>query len=160
MVGLFSNILIHENVARVLFKSSIIITIILSFGIFRLAIKKSKNTGIKNYIITFICTPLFIFGLVYLSTLRGMPSIIHVLISSESSMKVTTLKRSSIYRSKHCKGKVYIQGYSLFLNDRICKIQKGVWNDLEHNDSLLLTGNSSFLGFTYNRYRKLTSDSR
>lgn len=78
----------------------------------------------------------------------GVPSLVHRL-SAEPAEQVVTIvgKRANYETPLACTGKLYIAEYNHLLNDSVCDLPYEQWASAELNDSLVLRGERSLLGF-------------
>lgn len=84
----------------------------------------------------------------------GVPSLVHRL-SAEPAEQVVTIvgKRANYETPLTCTGKLYIAEYTHLLNDSVCDLPYEQWASAELNDSLVLRGERSLLGFKVTQVR-------
>lgn len=61
---------------------------------------------------------------------------------------------SRSYRSKHCKGKIYVKELKLNMFNHLCVRNERVRSSLEVGDSIKVYGSFSVFGFNYNWIEK------
>lgn len=83
----------------------------------------------------------------------GLPLVLHKVASNEARVVVTVSHASFPFKRKRCSGKVYIEEYRLNGEQRVCGIQEEQWSALASGDKIILFGDKSIFGFTYERYK-------
>lgn len=159
LAGMFNNILVDDAISAILTKIALSISLVLiavvTFFLFKndSSLRAQINRQNKSPWLLFICFAISIPIFMHLALAQGIPATLHFIFSSESKIEVTVRGKSSSYRSKSCKGGVYLEGYNSFLNSRICGIDRQTWQSLSSGDQLMLHGSKSFFGFHYKRYQ-------
>ncbi|WP_068829156.1 hypothetical protein [Pseudomonas sp. BMS12] len=78
----------------------------------------------------------------------GIPSLLHRLGSQPAEQVVTVVGKHARYEAPlGCAGKLYIAEYDHLLNDSLCDLPYELWATAKRDDTLLLTGERSLLGF-------------
>ena len=89
----------------------------------------------------------------------GIPSLVHRLGSQPAEQVVTVLSKRPTYEAPlGCTGKLYIAEYDHLLNDNVCNLPYELWAAAEQDDTLLLAGERSLLGFKATTVRLRNSD--
>jgi hypothetical protein len=163
ITGIWSNILIPNEMYIDLFWWSIVVSLILFViwlyvSIFldcyakRNADKFFKKSNRQKYTLIFgmgIGIPI----LVAPAITRGVPSIPHLFLGQHTEHTVTVSAKRGGYYGKTCSGGVELKEYSYLFNNKICGLKKSDWQSINVGGKLILIGNYSSYGFTTDRYR-------
>lgn len=162
-IGMFSDTLIYSwyfdaFIYPVLATSLVLVAIVLYMMLFKFREETQANlarTNQKMWVVI-IGVVIFIPMFLYAAFLKGVPVLLHSFISSESEVYITVRKKSYRYSEKHCRnGGVFIEGYTYFLNDKLCGFNESDWESITSGDRLRLDGKVSKFGFTLKKYQKL-----
>lgn len=78
----------------------------------------------------------------------GVPSLLHRLGAQPAEQVVTVVDKRARYEAPlGCAGKLYIAEYDHLLNDSLCDLPYELWTSANRDDTLVLTGERSLLGF-------------
>ena len=152
--GVFSSIIINESLFPYYWTYivSVLITIIciLYFATTSNHRIKSLFTSYgKTKVLLILSTFVAVFTIIFLS--RSLPLLVHTFIKEPSQMTVT-ISSTYIGDYKFCHRSFELQGYNLFFNGKVCKIDEKTYSKLDVGDSLTLIGDKSIFGFTVNDY--------
>lgn len=119
-----------------------------------------KDSGLSQSIrdngknpLTVIIALVFVMPLLHVPAIsKGIPAAIHHIVAKEAEQIVTVKKSAGSYSSKYCDGGVYVKEYDYFFNNEICGLARDDWKSLEKGSRILLIGEKSSLGFSYDRY--------
>ncbi|MHB8137849.1 MAG: hypothetical protein ACYDGO_05610 [Smithellaceae bacterium] len=161
-IAIFSHVLINENVILPLTVVSIATSALVIIYFYRKLLDKTsilskriKEKGERK--ISFLFIYFFISPMVIYPTISiGIPSAFHMLVSEPGELVVTVEYKSNYHRSFR-NGCFDIEGYKYPLNDEVCGASKDEWDSFVVGDKILLSGKKSYLGFSYNKYKKLTN---
>lgn len=91
--------------------------------------------------------------LMFMGICNGVPSVVHMLLPSEERAVVVTIDhKPSGYYNKGCNGEIFLQEFD-GLFSAVCGIHKDDWQQLKDGQKILLIGQRTMIGFSYNGYR-------
>ena len=159
-VGLHLNVLIDESLVTILRYTAVIISITLYYIALknRERLKETYKKAQRKFSPWFVVISLFI-AIPVISELviaKALPSLLHYIVTSPSSLVVTVNAKGRAFdSSKYCHGKVEVKEYQYnFSINKICLNDKALWSSLKSGDKLTLTGDKSFIGFSYSEFKK------
>lgn len=113
--------------------------------------RKQRRLGILSLIVV---VPLFL----YTSIARGLPILLHHVLSAPGEMTVTIRSKASSFSTKNClSGGVRVEEYVYLMNDHLCGFKQAYWENFKPGDKLILQGKKSSFGFSYKRYALIKS---
>ena len=154
IIGIFTHrILVHEHImAKLLWVtmaySIAILLLNFVYGVWQdTEFKRRLIAGGKKPWEMFLVMLLVIPIMSYFAFNKGLPACVHALTSKPSNMVVTV--KDMLRSGRFCSDAVFLEEYSYFMNSRICGVSKAVWRELKPGDRIRLTGEVSFVGFTF-----------
>lgn len=163
LVGVMTSTLINDQLYAILSIGAGLISaviVILMLWLMRdeqselsLHIKEMRHKRWKAILCIVIVIPLFL----QISLAKGLPVVIHHLISDEAIILNSVKETRHGYKNKGPDGCVYINGYRFWYNNFICGLTEEDWYEVKPDDVLVLKGAKSAIGFSYQGYKKLTS---
>ncbi|ODS11139.1 hypothetical protein VSF3289_01404 [Vibrio scophthalmi] len=163
LVGVLTSTLINDQLYAILSIGAALISaviVILMLWLMRdeqselsLHIKEMRHKRWKAILCIVIVIPLFL----QISLAKGLPVVIHHLISDEAIILNSVKETRHGYKNKGPDGCVYINGYRFWYNNFICGLTEEDWYEVKPDDVLVLKGSKSAIGFSYQGYKKLTS---
>jgi hypothetical protein len=100
----------------------------------------------------FLTTISFLIMIPLLTIITLQKSIIvplHIMTKSPSKM---TVEIETSISTRGCRGGVKLLGYKKFMNGRVCGLRKDTLSKIRKGDRLVLKGEKSLFGFTYDAY--------
>ena len=157
--GAFSKLIVNENLF--IYHWSKILTLILTIYLLNLLFKKNSwlqkgfklqngNSKIKQALSIIIGVP--ILSIIFLE--RSVPTTLHYFFSKPSE-QIVTIEKKIEGRRKFCDNGAIIKNYNSF-NGKICGLDDDIINKISTGDKLVLFGNSSIFGFTYDKYKYIS----
>ena len=163
LVGVLTSTLINDQLYAILsigagLLSAVIVIVMLwsmrdEQSALSLHIKEMRYKRWKAVLCIVITIPVFF----QISLAKGLPVVIHHIISDDAIILSSVKETRHGYKNKGPDGCVYINGYRFWYNNFICGIGEQDWNELKPNDVLVLKGTKSAVGFSNQGYKKLTS---
>ncbi|GIU38114.1 hypothetical protein L2719_07225 [Shewanella schlegeliana] len=164
LVAVFSNTLVNDEVYEQLSLFAAVLSLLLLIAMFwslkqkhswlRIKLDNPPRSPIKVILSVTIAIPI----LLHFSLAKGLPVVIHTLLADKAVVVATIDDKRFGYYSRTCDGGLYLQGYRFWGNDYICGISKQDWDSYQSGDKLVLYGDKSLMGFTYQKYTQLTDE--
>jgi len=153
--GVYSSIIINESLFPYYWTyiASAIITIIciLYFATTsNYRIKGLFTSYGKTKVLFILSIVVAVFTIIFLS--RSLPLLMHTFIKEPSQM-TATISSTHIGDYRFCHKSFELEGYHLFFNGKVCKVDEKTYARLGVGDSLTLIGDKSIFGFTVNDYQ-------
>ena len=159
LLGIFTNFVANEaSLKYFIFGGLGFSIIVLVFILTRLLkegsayTERMQNQG-KSPLMGIVAITIFVPAMSVVASYKGLPVALNYVFGSQGEVLVTVQSRPAGHYSKRCSGRVNLQGYSYFTNDRVCGIREGDWRKLTPGSKLILLGKKSIFGIQYNRYK-------
>lgn len=157
--GVFSKTIVNEDIF--IYHWTKILTFIITIYLLNLSFKsdswlqkgfnvQKNNSKIKKVISIIIGVP--ILSTIFLE--MSVPAALHYFFSKPSEKIVIIEKKLQGHRL-YCHNGVILKGHDS-LNGRVCGLDDTTINKISSGDKLVLSGNTSIFGFTYNKYRYIS----
>ena len=159
LFGAFSKIIVSESFF--IYHWTKILTLIITIYLLNISFKKnswlqkgfelqSNNSKIKQFFSIIIGIP--ILSTIFLET--SVPATLHYFFSKPSEKIVTIEKKLKGYR-QFCHNGVIVKYYDIF-NGRVCGLDDAIINKISSRNKLVLYGDYSKFGFTYDKYKYIS----
>lgn len=163
LVGVLTSTLINDQLYAILsigagLLSAVIVILMLRSmrdeqSALSLHIKEMRHKRWKSILCIVIVIPVFF----QMSLAKGLPVVIHHVISDKAIIFNSVKETRHSYKNKGPDGCVYINGYRFWYNNFICGLTEDDWYEVKPDDVLVLKGSKSAIGFSYQGYKKLAS---
>ena len=163
LVGVLTSTLINDQLYAILsigagLLSAVIVILMLRSmrdeqSALSLHIKEMRHKRWKSILCIVIVIPVFF----QMSLAKGLPVVIHHVISDKAIILNSVKETRHSYKNKGPDGCVYINGYRFWYNNFICGLTEDDWYEVKPDDVLVLKGSKSAIGFSYQGYKKLAS---
>lgn len=133
------------------FLFSCVLVIISYVAYFKKGSQWRQNLKEKQSIwVTVLVIPLVLFLIPYMSFTIGLPALLHQFVSNDGFSIYRVEYKYSHYDIRGCSGGVRVNNGGL-MNIEVCDMPYNIWHGIKSGDDLLLSGQKSIFGLSYNK---------